>query len=91
MEKLILVKDLIKLVVLVILFSIFGTSCVDDSNRYYLKDKCSGVSHIKKCKFEEHDYLLFYNGEDVRTRTLGVTHDPNCRKCKFDKNYRYED
>lgn len=88
MEKLILVKDLIKLVVLVILFSIFGTSCEDDSNRYRLKDKCAGVSHIRKCQFEEHDYLLFYNNNGG---VSGVTHDPNCRKCKFDKNYRYED
>lgn len=90
MEKLILVKDLIKLVVLVILFSIFGISCVDDSDKYYLKDGSTNVSYIRKCQFEEHDYLLFHDGVGDG-KTLGVTHDPNCRKCKFDKNYRYED
>lgn len=87
MEKLTFVKDLVKLVVLVILFSIFGISCVDDSNKYYLKDGSTSVSYIKKCRFEEHDYLLFCNGAGDG-KTLGVTHDPNCKKCSYERQYR---
>lgn len=86
-EKLILVKDLVKLCGLVLLFILFGNSCVDSSNRYYLKDKCPDISYIRKCQFENHDYLLFCEGGTASGSgyTRGVVHDPNCKKCSYER------
>lgn len=81
LEKLILVRDLVKLCGLVLLFILFGNSCVDSSNRYYPKDKSTDISYIGKCQFEEHDYLFFCEGGVTR----GVVHDPNCKKCSYER------
>lgn len=90
MKKLIFVKDLIKLVVLVILFSIFGTSCGNDDgitlSESTVPRRIINLTEIYRFTFEEHDYLWFWvSGEQ------SVVHDPNCRKCKFDKSYKDED